>query len=168
MKSINKIAFCSVVSALGIVLLYIGSFFGTIDVATAVIVSLIVMITVAELGVPRGIAVYIIISVLSFVLVPNKTALMLFVFLFGLYPIIKIAFETRYGVVMSFVAKYIYLNVMMTAFVLVNCFFFVKLPALIVVIAYVVSNLALPVYDVVIARLSFFYYDRIRSKLKRR
>lgn len=164
MKSIKKSALTAMLSALSVVIMYAGSLLGKMDIATAVISSVCVMISLGEFGYLRAVCVYIITAVLSFVIVPAKTAVVLFIVLFGLYPIVKVFSSSRGRKVTEYVIKYCYLNISLVVLVVITTIFFAKLPILVMLLVFAGANLLLPVYDFALDGLMFFYYNRIRQR----
>ena len=165
MKGIKKTALSAILAALAVVILYAGSLFGKIDIATAAAASLCVMITSGEFGYKRAFAVYLVTAVLSLIIVPSKTAAILFTVFFGLYPIVKSYSEARFGKNISYAAKYIYLNLAMAVLFVLVCVFFKILPMLFYPVIILVVNVLLAVYDRVLTWIMSVYYRCIRTKL---
>ena len=164
MKGIKKTALTAMLSALSVVVMYAGSLLGKLDIATAVIASVCVMIALGEFGYKSAVGVYLITAVLSFVIVPAKTAVVLFIVLFGLYPIVKVFSSSRGRKVTEYVIKYCYLNISLVVLVVITTIFFAKLPVWIMLLVFAGANLLLPVYDFALDGLMFFYYNRIRQR----
>ena len=82
-------------SALGVVLLYIGSLVEALDLSAAVLASLACIIAVIEYGKGAPWAVYGVTSVLSLILLPVKTPAAFYAIFFGFYPILKEKIERR-------------------------------------------------------------------------
>ena len=162
MNSIKRTALSALLSALSVAVMYIGSMFGKMDMATAVVSSLCVMIALGEYGYKSAFGVYLVTAVLSFVIVPVKTAVILFVVLFGLYPLVKLFSASRGNKVAEYVIKYCYLNVSLVVLVVITVVFFVKLPVWVVALIFAGANLLLPVYDFALNGLMAFYCNRIR------
>ena len=93
MSRTRALAVSAVLSALGVVLLYLGSLIGVLDMATLLLVSVIIIFTVVELGAPWHFLTYAVISVLAVLLLPNKFLALEFAMFGGLVPILKLYFE---------------------------------------------------------------------------
>ena len=91
----RDLAVCAMLSALGVVLLYLGSFVEIMDMAMAAIASFAVIITVIEYGKGAPWAVYGVTSILSLILLPQKTPAAFYALFFGFYPIIKEKIERK-------------------------------------------------------------------------
>ena len=94
MKSTKKIAVCGILSAIGTIILFIGGLLGVLDISAACIVSFIVLFCSAEIGLGYGFAVYVIISVISFLICGNNLfAPICFAALFGPMAATKFIFD---------------------------------------------------------------------------
>ena len=102
-------------TALSVVILYLGSVMEVLDLTVAVLASIIVLFANTELGGKYALAVYAGTSVLSFLLVPNKWMAVYFIMLFGLMPITKKLFE-KTGKIFSWVLKIALFNAEALAF----------------------------------------------------
>ena len=80
---------CALLSALGVVLLYVGSLFEVLDLSMAVLASLAVVILVIERGGIYPWLIYGVTALLSFLLLPNKFGAVVYTFFMGFYPIVK-------------------------------------------------------------------------------
>lgn len=109
MKKIKKIALSAVLSALGVVFLFFGSLIDVFDLSAAILASLLVLFCVVEIGYSFAASVYALISILSFLLLPNKAASLQFICLFGYLPITKFLFE-RLGPRIAWLPKLLLFN----------------------------------------------------------
>lgn len=83
------LAICSVLSALGVVLLYLGSFVEVLDLSVALVASFAIVVLVIERGGVYPWLTYFVTSVLALLLLPNKTPAIVYVCFMGFYPILK-------------------------------------------------------------------------------
>ena len=90
MKKSKKTAVAGVLTALCVIFLFIGSLFQTLDLSAAGLGSIIVLIAMIELGKSWAFGVYVSASVLSLILLPNKSAALIFALLVGFYPIFPV------------------------------------------------------------------------------
>ena len=163
MKKINQTALCAVLAAAGVVLLYIGSLFGKIDLAAAVIASVAVAIAALETGYRRSLFVYATISLLSLLLLPQKTAAIVFSAFFGYYPVLKMWSEKHFGFMRSFFLKYLFLNAAVLS-LLIAAALFVKVHIVVMAAVWAASNLILPIYDMAVSSAWKKYEDRFNRK----
>ena len=80
MRSAKKLALAGILSSLCVVFLFVGSLFQTLDLSAAAIASIIVLIAYIELGKGWSLGVYAVASLLSLLLLPQKTAAAVFAF----------------------------------------------------------------------------------------
>ncbi len=114
----KKISFCAIMSALGSAILYLGSLIEVMDMSMAAIASFIVVICMIEMGGYAPWLVYAATSLLSFLLLPNKTVVLIYVLFFGFYPIIKKHLE-KLGRIWSFVLKFITFNILLFLYMII-------------------------------------------------
>lgn len=162
MKRINETALCALLAALGTVLLYAGSIPGKLDIAAAVVSSVCVAVACLETGYRKALLVYAVISVISLLLLPQKTAGILFAVFFGYYPVVKTYTEWKMGVLKSYIVKYAFLNAAVIL-MLVAAQFFVKVHIVICAAVLVLSNAVLPVYDLAVSKLIKTYEEKFRK-----
>lgn len=126
-KKVNPtkcIAFCGILSALAVVVMLI-TFIPYFMFLAPVVASCIIAFIYIELGYRYTLLSYGVISVLSLLFSPDKEAAMIFVGVFGLYPIIKILCENKLkGLLLQILAKLLYLNITLVISYLVIVFIF--------------------------------------------
>ena len=84
----KRIAVCAMLSALGVVVLGIGSVLSVMDISMAVIASLFCIFAVIEYGGAAPWLVFLVTGVLS-LLLPQKAPAAMYLLFFGYYPILK-------------------------------------------------------------------------------
>ncbi len=162
-------------SALGVVILYLGSVLDVLDMSAAVLASVLVLFAVLELGYAYAGAVYALISLLGFLLLPNKSAALFFVALFGYVPMTKFWFEKRLGKILSWVMKLLLYNVLFGALSFLGAELigfstenaYGISPMLILVIYWTAANAVYIVCDILYHRLSFLYIRKYREKIRK-
>ena len=82
-------ALCAVLSALGVVLLYLGSFIEVLDLSVALLASLAIVVLVIERGGAYPMMTYGVTALLSLLLLPNKVPAVVYACFMGFYPILK-------------------------------------------------------------------------------
>ena len=70
MKKTKKMTICALMSALGVVILYLASLFSTIDLSVSLLAAFIVLIVLWELGLRAALSVYAVTSIISILLLP--------------------------------------------------------------------------------------------------
>lgn len=184
----RQLALGGLMSALAIVFLTLTSVVPTLKFTMLVLASISVGVVVVECGVRYATLVYVVVSVISFFTVPYKSLPLLFLFFFGIYPIIKLKFESRFNKWLSYAAKLIWLNLF--AFILyIVVSNFLKFVAseivvmfknltemintyigdnsiVILLVGVILLNIAFFVYDFVFSNVMIYYEDKIKSRIK--
>jgi hypothetical protein len=170
MRKTKKISVCAMLTALGVVILYIGSVLDVLDLTVAVLASLTVLFVNTEMGSKYALAVYAGTSVLSFMLVPNKWMALYFIMFFGLMPITKKLFE-KTGKVFSWVLKILAFNAEIIAFYFIaqKFGFFAEnesgLPFLLAML--VLANATFTMVDILYTRIVRLYEHKYRARIRK-
>lgn len=155
-------------TALGVILLYLGSIIEIADISMAVIASLFCVFAVIEYGGSAPWLVFGVTSVLALVLLPQKSPAVMYVLFFGYYPILKERFE-KMRTLVSWICKEAVFNIALAAIIV--CLKFVLLtytdvPLAMYVIAIVLCEAVFVLYDIALSRLISFYVYKLRKRLK--
>lgn len=105
MKASKKIAFSSILAAISVIMMLIGSFFGSLDLTAAAIASFCIIIAVIEMGYKSAFIIYAVASAISLVLLPSRMPAVYFAVFLGYYPLIK-SLSERFSVAVSYVVKF--------------------------------------------------------------
>lgn len=92
-KSTKKLTVASMLCALSVVLLLVGSFVEVMDLSASALASFIVIFAVIELGGAYPLLIWAVSSALAVFLLPNKLPAIYFSLFFGWYPIVKNIYE---------------------------------------------------------------------------
>ena len=164
----KKIAVCSLLSALGVAILWLGRVIPVMDMSMAVIASVFAVVAVIEYGKSAPWLVYAVTSVLSLILMSDNSAVYLYVFFLGFYPIIKEKLEgLKKG--LCWLLKEIIFNaglallligekLLLTADTTEPWYFYLAF--------IILAEIAFPLYDVALTRLITLYLRKIRPKLR--
>lgn len=112
MKKSFFLALGGILSAFIIIILYISGLVPTSRLTLLVIVSFVGGVAVIELGAKRSIAVYTVVFLLGWMLVPAKLIWILYVLFFGQYPIIAGFTSEVKNKIMSLVIRLVHFNLM--------------------------------------------------------
>ena len=168
MRKTKKLVLCSILSAIGVALLLLGAVLELIDVSIAFIVALIPLFCLAEFGIWWSIGVYVVISSLSLLIVgPGRFAVICFILITGLWPVLKYLFE-KLGKVWAWIVKILYANAMF--FVLY--FFFtalLDLPELLWlrILYLVLGNVVFVMADIMYGQLLKLYFFKFRERISK-
>ena len=163
-KLTKKLAFTAVLSALAVVILYLGAILDILDLSAAAIASLCVLFLLCELGTRFALAGYAVISTLSLLLLPTKTGAIVFTAFLGYYPVAKYWFEKKLPRPLSWVCKFALLNASVCLMLLLVRYVMVD-PLWLEITTLVGCNLAFLLLDILMDRLLVLYVRLWRKKL---
>lgn len=164
MNNTKKLALSALLCALAVSVMYIGSQFGKIDVATALAASLCVAVGLCEYGYKNAICIYLVITFISFLLLPAKTPVVLFGAFLGYYPILKMYCEYNFSKIKAYAIKYAVLNFAVALVIIISTVFFVKLSFFIIVLFMLVINAVFPLLDMAMNMAIETYYQKIKKR----
>ncbi len=147
-------AFDSVMAALGVVLLYIGSIFEIADLAAATVASLGVVVVMVEYKQRDAWMVYAVTAAISVMLMPGKYATLAYLLFMGYYPILKGYIDRLRSGIVRWTLKIIIFIAAITADLLIS-HFILGIPSeawLIYVAIYLLGVPTLMLYDAAIAK----------------
>ena len=167
----KQLTVCAMLSALGVILLYLGSLIEVLDLSMAVFASLACIIAVIEYGKAAPWAIYGVTSILALILLPNKTPAAFYAIFFGFYPILKEKFEKRNKVV-SWILKEVVFNICLVLMAIATYFLTTTgdnalfESELFIVAVAVLAELVFVLYDIALTRLISFYIVSLRHRFK--
>lgn len=165
MRNTKKLTFSAVLSALAVAIMYIGTALEVLDLSTAALASICVMVILTELGMKYAFLTYATIGALSLLILPMKTAAIMFVGFLGFYPMAKSFFERKFRGWLCLVLKIVLLNVCTFAMLLVVRY--VMTEALwFEIMVLVLANIVFVVYDYALTQLLRVYVFKWRKILK--
>ena len=167
-KRTKRVALCAMLSALGVVVLYLGSLIEVLDISMAVISSLFAVMAVIEYGGAAPWAIYAATGILSAILLPSKLPALMYILFFGFYPIIKEKLERIKSRVLGWLLKEVVFNVCLVVLMLIARWFMLDPEGMFVfeVIFFGLANVTFVIYDIALTRIISFYIYRIRKKFK--
>ena len=170
MKLTKKISICAMLASLGVVILYIGSLVELLDISVACIASFIILFCVAELGYACSFSVYAVISILSFLILPNKWVAAYFAFFFGIMPITKKIYE-KTGKIISWILKLLTFNAELFAFYFIfsalDFFEKTEFIGIMLIAALIMLNIVFVLVDIVYGRFRAIYDVRFGHRIRK-
>jgi len=168
-QQIKYLTLSAMLCALGVIILALGSFFEVVDLTVAVLASFLCIWAVIEMGGIYPWMIWIVTSIVAFLLLPLKTPALFYAIAFGFYPIIKEKAEKKNNL-FSWVIKLITFHVSM-AFILVGLW--ILTPALLgdlqipfMIAFYVACLVIFVIYDLALTRVITFYFARLRHRFQ--
>ena len=171
MKNTKRLAIAAMLTALGTVILTLGSLIDSFSLSVGAIASLIVVIVYLELGSPYTWLVWLCTSLATALIFPSSMSWVAYFLVFGIFPILKAYFE-RLPHPAWLPVKLLYINAIVLALMLLSEMLF-GIPLLegdnnlMKIGLYVLINVAFVVYDMFITVMVRVYLARFRNKFKR-
>ena len=169
MKPVRALTLSSVLAALSVLLLFLGSLFDVTDLAAVMVASFFVTLVLIECRGAWPWLLYIVVSVLSFLLFPGRFVTLEYVFFGGIWPILKYWFE-RLPRLPSFLLKLLVGNGLALAAAWLGLKFFgLEIPDAIWlrVVAVLMWEAVLILYDFLLTRLIVLWCVKYRSRFRR-
>ena len=184
-KQTKKLTLGAILSAMGVALLFVGSFIETLDLTMAALASFFCIFAVIELGGAYPWLIFATTGVLSVIITPYSLTGWFYLLFFGYYPILKEKYE-RLPRYISWVLKLLTLNLAMAICVLVTYFLFFgssgsgslidtftlifgesEYGEVMSIIVWALANLTLVIYDIAPTKLITVYFIKIKPKFKK-
>lgn len=164
-KNTQKVAFSGISTGLCVAVIFFGSLLDIIDVSTAALAGIVILISIYKTDIRYSLAIYFASSVLSVLLVSQKTAPVFFSLIFGSYPFIWYYSSKIKKIIVSYLIKILFFN----ALLLISVFLIKELiasyidePTLILIALIILVNIVFLLYDYVFSILWFnmtgFFY----------
>ena len=160
MSKSGKIALGGLLTALGVVLMFLTGLIPIGTYALPAIAGVLLIVAVIEIGAKWAWMIYAAVAVLSLLFAADKEAALLFVLFFGYYPVLKSFLERISNKVLSWISKFAVFNVAVVAcfFLVVN---FLQLPE----DSFTVFGIYLPWVFLILGNAVFLIYDIALSGL---
>lgn len=166
----KRLTLCAMLSALGVVLLWLGSAVEVVDISMAVLASLLCVFAVIEYGGSAPWLVFGVTSVLSLLLLPQKTPAVMYLLFFGYYPILKEKLERKPRPI-SWLFKEIIFNLALLLLLALSHLVLYPGASLASMLYYymllvLAAEVVFPIYDIALTRLISLYLFRLRKRLR--
>lgn len=172
----SKVALGGIVTALCIVTMLLTALVPFATFALPGLAGVFLAILVIELGPRWALAGYVSSSLLALLLVPDKEAVFIYIFLLGIYPILKAKFESAKNKVTSYVLKFAFFNsaVLLCYVVLIFVFQlgsvvaeFAEFTPLFLGGLLIFANITFFCYDIALSQCIKLYVFKLRDKIIR-
>ena len=173
-KKSVRVAVCGLAAALSVTLMFFGGVVYVFAYTVPMLLGLISVMIKKSFGTGSAVFVYIAVSLLSLMLVPEKESVLMFVLFFGYYPIIRESFEKVKSKAIRFILKLLLFNVSLTVIELISVYIFgipffedgVFSAGLLIGFA-VVMNLVFIMYDFLLKTFLILYEKKIEKRIKK-
>lgn len=167
-KSLQYLVLSAMLTALSVVVLYIGALLDILSLTAVAVASLFLLFAVREMPLLYRLFIYGGTSLLAALLLPTPEAALLYAMFGGLYPLLKFIIERRPRP-LAICFKLLLLNAVVTVAELCSVFLF-QLPPMawyLLLALYLLANPAFFLYDKLLDRLLVLYEVRLRPHLGR-
>ena len=164
----KRIVVTGVLVALSVIILYLGCAIEVLDLTMSAIVSLLVVVVVIEMGYKYAGFAYLATSILSLLLLPQKSPAIFYTCFMGFYPIIKSHVERINSAILRWTVKLVVGNIALVAmFLLLSLFVPDEFEGgWILVGTYILGLVAFIMYDIALTKLISLYFAMIRDRIK--
>lgn len=154
MKTSLKVSIGGAVAALGLVLMFMTALvpFGTF--AFPCFAGMLLVMIVIEIGYPFALSVFAATALLSFLLVSEKEAPLLYAIFFGFYPVLKSLIERIGSRIVQYIVKFVLFNACM-----IGAFYIAILVLSIPTESFVIFGVYLPWVFLAASNVMFILYD---------
>ena len=167
--SARKVAYPAILSAVSLVLVYIGSVVPSGNWGVVAVAGLLPCAAVISVGLQAGFLCWACVSLLAFLLIPDKFYVLMYAVLFGLYPMMKSLIERIRRRPLEYLLKLVFFNAAFTVIYLVmKAAVLASLPQVLSVVwvLYGVANVAFLLYDYGFSKLVSLYLARIHRAMR--
>lgn len=167
-KKSKKIALCSLLASLGVVIMYVGAIIDVLDLTAASFASMLCVVVMIEVGGFYPWLLYAVTSVLSFMLLPQKSGALIYALLAGYYPMLKFVFERSKSKTIEWILKLVTFNIAMALVVFVSIFV-LSLPDMTkwyIISLFAIGNFTFVVFDIALDLLIYLYIVKYRKQLR--
>ncbi len=175
MKSLSfKVSLGGIITALSIVFMFMTGLLPLFVYVIPALCGAMLLIIAIEISSTWSYLTYAAISVLSLLLVPDKEAALLYVFLMGFYPTLKLRLDKIKPIALSYTVKLLIYNLLIVLYynITIRIISSSSLQEDMgefgrygIYIFWAVTNVVFLIYDIAIGRLMGLYLDWIRKKI---
>lgn len=172
MKKAVSLAICSVITALSVILLFLGGITFVLAYAMPMFVGFFMIMLKRTFGVSCAWITYAATSALSFMLVSDKECMLMYVLFFGFYPMLQSGINKIKNKLLKILIKLIIFNVLFAAVQLL-LFYVFGIPFLesgeavyMAVIFILLMNVVFFIYDGLIVKLERLYVLKFEKRIK--
>ncbi len=161
----RKLAFAGIMAALSVVFLWLGSL-SVLDLSSVVLCAMLTMVLVVEAGERYAWLTAAVTAILGLLLLPDKILAVLYLFLGGMYPILKAALE-KYPYWLSWVFKISTMDTMLLLTIAASKLIFVSGEPFfdftwVVMLA---GSVFFVIYDMALSTFITLYINKLRKRL---
>ncbi len=162
-KNTKNIAFSAVFTALSVVLLLLSSALPNMSLSILAVAGVVSALALSECGYRYTLLMYLATCVISAIFVPDKSCVILYVLLFGHYPMLRTIIGRVGKAWLCLIIKLAAANILAFAVLYITLSFFENVGHVIIMgrkYFFLFYNLAVILYDVFIGKCMYFYTSK--------
>lgn len=170
MKNTKRIALSGILAAMSVAVIYVGTVSELFSYSGCLLSAFIILFLKIEFGTASAASVYGVVSVLSWLLLPDKSVAAIYTFVAGLYPLFKSYFDRITNSFVRWACKLAAYNTVVAALYFAALAFFspeIDAPWLIASVL-LLANAVFVFSDLLADRLTLLYNVKFRPMLRRR
>lgn len=166
----GKIALAGILTALGAAVMFLENIVPTGKLGFYVLAGFLLSVVIMECGLSYGWISFTVVSLISFLLVPEKTAVLPYVLFFGIYAVVKSHIERINKLIPEWILKFAFFNlslyflwnIAVNILFLIPQNFFNTLPQFVIVL---ILQVVFFVFDWIFSFWIQYYLKRIKPKI---
>lgn len=165
----RKLAFGAVFCALSVLCVFLASILPVNRISLYALASFFTSIIVIESGIKSSFVFYTAVTLLAFIAVPDKTAVVPYVSFFGLYGMAKYYIEKINKTIPELIIKYAFFNanLLLAIFFAVNILSLMVKPGIAIYLLVIGLEIAFIIYDYVYTLFINYYNSTLKALLSR-
>lgn len=171
MNKTKIVAFSGILTALSVVLLFLGTVISVFAYVSPIICGIVLIASLRNVNEKSAWLIYSAVSIISFILMADKECSLTYIFFFGYYPIIKPKIDRMKNKILKVFIKLIIFNSGIVISQLI-CFYIFGIPfdnifgRLTVLVLLLLVNILFALYDKLIFMIDLIYMKKYYSKVK--
>lgn len=168
-EKVGRMTLLAVFAAFSLAFMFLSSALPTGQMGFLAISSLFGIAAVCECGIWGGVLFYAVTAILGFLLIPDKSAVLVYALFFGYYPTVKALAERRRSQIAEWAIKLLIFNAALSVmlFLLSLTVFDVLRIIKSRILLFAVCNIVFLLFDIGVSRLISFYIARIHGRFRR-
>ena len=157
----------SLITALSIIVFYLAPIFQTTTLALSALAGCVLFYTIIKFGKAPSILIYISVSIIGILIVPDKSVVISYIAFFGIYPFVKNIIESINRLYIEWILKLLFFNAILTVLlVLFKSLLYMGDIEVPIYIIYPLFNFAFIVYDIAFSNVIAFMVKRFGRLFK--
>lgn len=171
MNKTKIVAFSGILTALSVVLLFLGTVISVFAYVSPIICGIVLIASLRNVNEKSAWLIYSAVSIISFILMADKECSLTYIFFFGYYPIIKPKIDRMKNKILKVFIKLIIFNSGIVISQLI-CFYIFGIPfdnifgRFTVLFLLLLVNILFALYDKLIFMIDLIYMKKYYSKVK--